>query len=112
MVGLNRRYPFTSFKIPINPYVSLTKVQTKFRQKKLICENPRNLRQRIPKMHLPLSHPMHQRHEDLLLHPQELPHRFLHLGVLPPYPISRRRSKIRLAVWRCFFGRALSSSMI
>ena len=45
-----------------------------------------NLRQRIPKIHLRLSHPMNQRHEHLLLHPQELPHRFLHLGVLSPVP--------------------------
>jgi len=27
---------------------------------------------------------MNQRHKNLLLHPQELPHRFLHLGVLSP----------------------------
>ena len=40
-----------------------------------------NLRQRIPKIHLRLSHRMNQRHEDLLLHPQELPHRLLHLAI-------------------------------
>ena len=43
--------------------------------------DPPNLRQRIPKIHLRLSHPMNQRHEDLLLHPEELPHRLLHLGI-------------------------------
>ena len=41
---------------------------------------------RIPKIHPGLFHPMHQRHEDFLLHPQEFPHRFLHLSVLPPLP--------------------------
>ena len=29
---------------------------------------------------------MNQRQEDLLPHPQQLPHRFLHLGVLSPVP--------------------------
>ena len=32
IAGLNRRYSFTSFKIPINPYASSAKVRTKFRQ--------------------------------------------------------------------------------
>jgi hypothetical protein len=42
-----------------------------------------NLHQRITKIHPRLSHPMNQRYEHLLLHPQLLPHRFLHLGISP-----------------------------
>jgi|GEM_PF-3160874 hypothetical protein len=37
-----------------------------------------------PKIHLRLSRPMDQRHEHLLFHPDQFPHRLLHLGVLSP----------------------------
>jgi hypothetical protein len=53
-------------------------------EKPHLPHHPRNLHQRISKIHLRLSHPMDQRHEHLLLHPQDLPHRILHLGVLSP----------------------------
>ena len=72
-------------------------------------------RHRLAEITLAVARRMGQRHEHLLFSPPTLPDVILEYGVLTVVfkPCSSRsRSKIRLAVWRCFLGTLLSPSRI
>ena len=70
-------------------------------------------RYRLAEIALGVARTMGQRHEHLPNPPPVLPHVVLDYGVLTLKTVLvPRRSKIRLAVWRCFLATLASASRI